>query len=420
MSSLNKEIKIEVASIEDRADTTNVKHEFTVIDNNGNRWNNFPYHLKNKVRAAQPVPQKTPIAPSTTFKVLYFKGTQVDPQATVGNAKGWKFAAISEKVFNAPDTTVLPKTTNDNIAPEQKEVIDYINDSYKLKPSLLKMAEMKWKYLVRSAVRGKNIMMTGPAGCGKTLAAKSLVKALDRADYYFNLGATQDPRSTLIGNVHYNKEKGTYFSESLFVKAIQTENAIILLDELTRAHPEAWNILMPVLDSGQRYLRLDEADGQAEIKVANGVTFVATANIGSQYTATRVLDKAMLDRFVVIEMDTLNVEDELDLLSTLYPEGNKEIMTNIAQIAFMTRTEASTDTPRIESGISTRTTVEMAGLAYDGFGLTDIADVTIYPQYDSAGGVDSERTFVKQIVQKFLPAQEEGELFTAEEIDDNI
>ena len=50
-------------------------------------------------------------------------------------------------------------------------------------------------------------MMTGQAGCGKTLAAKSLINALDRPEFYFNLGATQDPRSTLIGNVHFDKRK---------------------------------------------------------------------------------------------------------------------------------------------------------------------------------------------------------------------
>ena len=158
-------------------------------------------------------------------------------------------------------------------------------------------------------------MMTGPAGCGKTLAAKSLINGLDRPNFYFNLGATQDPRATLIGNVHFDKNKGTFFSESLFVKAIQTPNAVILLDELTRAHPDAWNILMTVLDYGQRYLRLDEQDGQSTIKVAEGVCFVATANIGNEYTATRQLDKALMDRFTVIEMDTLTDEEEAGLLT---------------------------------------------------------------------------------------------------------
>ena len=108
---------------------------------------------------------------------------------------------------------------------EQQVVMNMIHSSYDLKPTGLKMNELKWKYLIRSAVRGKNIMMTGPSGCGKTLAAKALVNGLERPDFYFNLGATQDPRSTLIGNVQFNKEDGTYFSESLFVKAIQTPNA---------------------------------------------------------------------------------------------------------------------------------------------------------------------------------------------------
>jgi MoxR-like ATPase len=264
------------------------------------------------------------------------------------------------------------------------------------------MKELKWKYLIRSAVRGKNIMMTGQAGCGKTMAAKSLVNALDRPDFYFNLGATQDPRASLIGNVHFDKGKGTYFSESLFVKAIQTPNAVILLDELTRAHPDAWNILMTVLDYGQRYLRLDESDGQDTIKVADGVTFIATANIGNEYTATRQLDKALMDRFTVIEMDLLNDEEELGLLKYMFPTVDESELKNISSITHLTRVEAQNDNPRISSGVSTRTSVEIAGLLFDGFSLMEAADITIYPQYDATGGVDSERTFVKQIVQKFV------------------
>ena len=54
---------------------------------------------------------------------------------------------------------------------------------------------------------------------------KSLVNSLDRPDFYFNLDVpTQGFEDTLIGNVHFDKKKGTYFSESLFVKTIQTPN----------------------------------------------------------------------------------------------------------------------------------------------------------------------------------------------------
>ena len=330
-----------------------------------------------------------------------------------GRIYWWK---VPMEMFEASTTPVLPDMSSVEIPTEHAEVLNFIHSSYSLKPTGLMMNELKWKYLIRSGVRGKNIMMTGPAGCGKTMAAKALVNSLDRPDYYFNLGATQDPRATLIGNVHFEKKSGTYFSESQFVKAIQTPNAVILLDELSRAHPDAWNILMTVLDYGQRYLRLDEADGQETIKVADGVTFVATANIGNEYTSTRVMDKALMDRFTIVEMDVLNESEENELLTYMFPHVDSEVLGNVAKIASLTRNESTSDTARVGSGISTRTTVELAGLLFDGFTLQEAAEVSIYPQYDSAGGVDSERTFVKQIVQKFCDDGSSNDLFNEEEV----
>ena len=318
-------------------------------------------------------------------------------------------AMASTNVMSSHESSVEVPT-------DHAEVLNFIHSSYSLKPKGLVMSELKWKYLIRSAVRGKNIMMTGQAGCGKTMAAKALVNSLDRPDFYFNLGATQDPRATLIGNTHFDKAKGTYFSEALFVKAIQTPNAVILLDELTRAHPDAWNILMTVLDYGQRYLRLDEQDTQATINVAPGVTFIATANVGNEYTATRVLDKALMDRFTTIEMDVLTDDEEAGLLQYMFPMVDADVLGNVATIAHMTRVEAKNDNARITSGISTRTSVEVAGLLFDGFGLDEAADITIYPQYTEDGGVDSERTFVKQIVQKFVSDGSSDDLFNEEEV----
>jgi nitric oxide reductase NorQ protein len=328
-------------------------------------------------------------------------------------ADSWNFA-------NSTSASTAPKAKVELIPvdSEHEEVKTFIHNSVDLKPDQLIMSDLKWKYLVRSAMRGRNIMMTGPAGTGKTMAAKYLVKALDRPDFYFNLGATQDPRATLIGNTHFSKDTGTYFSESLFVKAIQTENAVILLDELSRAHPEAWNILMTVLDLNQRYLRLDEKDGAPTVKVAPGVSFIATANVGNEYTSTRVMDRALQDRFITIEMDQLDTDMEFALLKMKYPAAHSESLKAVAEIANQTRREVKAATPKLTSCLSTRAAVEVASLIFDGFTLSEAAEVSIYPFFSEDGGVDSERTYVKQIVQKYCvnpENAEKGDLFGADD-----
>jgi nitric oxide reductase NorQ protein len=183
----------------------------------------------------------------------------------------------------------------------------------------------------------------------------------------------------------------------------------VLLDELSRAHPEAANILMTVLDQTQRYLRLDEQDNSPLVKVAEGVTFIATANIGSEYTATRVMDRALLDRFVTIEVDVLNAEQEYELLKMLYPDTNDYNLKSVAEIAAHTRDQIKGEAGKLTTAVSTRISVEMAGLLYDGFSLLEAAEVAIFPFYSQDGGMDSERTYIKQLIQKFVVDENEGE-----------
>jgi MoxR-like ATPase len=288
-------------------------------------------------------------------------------------------------------------------APQNEQaVLNMIHTSPNIRPKTLILSDVKWKYLVRSVLRGKNLMITGPAGCGKTLAVTTVASAMDRPFYYFNLGATQDPRSTLIGNTHFNKDTGTYFADSTFIKALQTENAVILLDELSRAHPEAWNILMTVLDESQRYVRVDESPTSPVIKVANGVSFIATANIGMEYTSTRQIDRAIADRFQILEMDILTKQQQMELISMTCPTMDAKTVEILADVYNATQVEAL-DGSRISTAISTRTLLAAAGLICDGFTLQEAADVCIYPYYSNDGGLESERTYVKQIVQKFIP-----------------
>ena len=352
-----------------------------------------------------------------TRKKAYQNGEAV--QAYINKNGKKTYRRVDMNVYNS---LVIPMNTQEGgVQFEDKSdhtaIKDFIHKgSISLKPTELVMEELKWKYLIRSAVRAKNIMMTGPSGCGKTMVSKALVKALDRPDFYFNLGATQDPRATLIGNTHFDKQKGTFFMESAFVTALKTPNAVILLDELSRAHPDAWNILMTVLDQGQRYLRLDEAEGSPIVNVAEGVTFIATANIGNEYTSTRVMDRAILDRFVTIEMNVLDDVQELGLLKFMFPEVKEYDLKAIAEISHHTRTQSMSENGKLTSMVSTRASVEMAGLIYDGFELNEAAEISIYPFFSQDGGVDSERTYVKQLVQKYQQDENGEPLF--KEVDD--
>ena len=378
----------------------------------------------NLINTAGDVEADSTIVTSFLRKKAHKSNSAIRGHINKAGKKSFRMVDMNEysDMLVKPINTELAETVVENPT-EHKEVIDFVHkEGIKLKPANLIMTELKWKYLLRSAVRAKNIMMTGPAGSGKTMAAKALVEALNRPFFYFNLGATQDPRASLIGNTHFNKAEGTYFNESAFVKAIKTPYSVILLDELSRSHPEAWNILMTVLDQGQRYLRLDEAVDSPIVKVAEGVTFIATANIGNEFTSTRVLDRALVDRFVTIEVDVLNAEQEFELLTMLYPEANAEDLRAIAEIAAHTRDQIKSDVGKITTAVSTRISVEMAGLIYDGFNIIEAAEVAIFPLYSQDGGIDSERTYVKQLVQKYMRSENDSTLYenVVEEVKDEI
>jgi MoxR-like ATPase len=294
---------------------------------------------------------------------------------------------------------------SDPLPTRHEAIVEFVKDCVKLRPKDLIMGDLKWKYLVRSVLRGKNTLLLGDTGSGKTLAVHSVVKALDKEDKFtpFNLGAMQDPRSALIGNTHFRKDTGTIFSESDFIRAIRTPGAVILLDEVSRCHPDGWNILLSVLDPLQRYVRLDEKEGSEIVRVAPGVAFVGTANVGVEYTSTRTMDAALINRFTVkIESDYLTKAQETDLLVMKFPGADKKTLEHIAEITVHTRVQSKADGAKVTTGLSTRLAVEMAELAFDGFDLEEIAETIIYPNFSPEGGNESERTYIKQLVQKFV------------------
>lgn len=308
------------------------------------------------------------------------------------------------------------KKRNDNMSEKSEKMTDervreLLSDAINKKPNELVIAEASWKLGSRAVLRGQNILFLGHSGCGKTLTSKCLAKGWNRPFFKFNMGAMQDARSSLIGNTHYSPEKGTFFAGSDFVKAIQTPNAYVLLDEITRMSHDAENIMITVLDPDQRYLRIDEDPNTPVIEVAEGVTFGATANIGTEYTSTRQLDRATKDRFsTIIEVPLLDDEEEYNLLKKLFRDVNPNYLKAFADIADHTRKDKQSDDPQYMTLVSTRSTVQQADLAKDGFYFSEIMEALVFPMFDSEGGMDSDRTKIRQFVQKYTHLDKESPL----------
>jgi len=286
------------------------------------------------------------------------------------------------------------------------EINSILSTCHTLKPKELIISDLKWKYLIRAVIRAKNVMIIGASGTAKTMAARCVADALKRPFIKFSCGSTQDARSTLIGNTTYKKEIGTVFHKSSFVNAITTPNTIILLDEFSRGTHDFHNILMTVTDPTQRYLRLDEDIESSVIKVAEGVSFIATANIGNEYTATKVLDKASSRRFPIkLEMSPLNGKELTYLFSILFPTASREqelLLKTMVKISEDLISQCNIEDASISTYISPANMVEIGELIMDGFALEEIAEAAIYPEYPDDGGADSERSFVKSIIQKYI------------------
>lgn len=266
------------------------------------------------------------------------------------------------------------------------------------RPKNFFVAQTVWECLLWAMATGRHAIMYGPTGCGKSELAYFGADAIKRSIEPINFGAMTEARLSLIGATHFDKVAGTWFNQSRFVRAFIKDEGVILADEITRAPSDAFNILMPALD-GQGFIALDESEDGAIVYRGKGVSFIATANIGMEYTGTEKLDRALFDRFKVkIDLDYPEPETEFKILKNRAPDAKKDILKKLADIAKIQRDLANEG--EMVTKISTRMVIDCAEMLNDHVGLETAVQHSILECFDKEGGADSERTRVATIFQK--------------------
>lgn len=260
--------------------------------------------------------------------------------------------------------------------------------------------EPVWRLLVRNMNRKVNTMLTGPSGCGKTEIVKLLCKRTGMPLTIIQMGTITDPTEQLIGKMDIDSlSGGTVFDWAEFAKAIQ-KPGVILLDEINRIPKNGENILFSCLDK-TRELSASGAKSSDKrlIPVHPDCWFVATANIGDEFTGTKEIDAAHENRFMKVELDYLTQALEKKML--VIREGIAETdAENITLVATQIRSLARKEDMK---SVSTRYTLECASLVKDGFNSREAMEMIFLPIYDAGSGPNdssSERAQIKSIIQQ--------------------
>ena len=145
-----------------------------------------------------------------------------------------------------------------------------------------------------------SFMFLGPTGVGKTELTKALASFLfDSEDMLIRLDMSEFMEKHSVARLigappgYVGYEEGGYLTEAVRRKPY----SVILLDEIEKAHPDVFNVLLQVLDDGRM------TDGQGRTVDFKNTVIVMTSNLGShKIQAMEESDPALVKMSVLAEV----------------------------------------------------------------------------------------------------------------------
>ena len=168
-----------------------------------------------------------------------------------------------------------------------------------------------------------SFMFLGPTGVGKTYVTKQLAKNLfDDENLIIRIDMSEYMEKHSVARLigappgYVGYEEGGQLTE----KVRRKPYSVILLDEIEKAHPDVFNILLQVLDDGRL------TDGKGRLVDFKNTIIIMTSNIGSQYILDgrkEMVEEELKSRF---KPEFLNRLDEIITFNSLDKESVKNIV----------------------------------------------------------------------------------------------
>lgn len=290
----------------------------------------------------------------------------------------------STGVFSEDSAPPRPMTLLDRIRKNPRFAVPTIEDDG------FWVGEDNWYLLLVNLLQQENTLFTGPSGTGKTELVLTACRKLGLKCHVYDMGSMYDPISEMLGVHRIAPDGSSVFDYASFTQDIQ-EEGVILLDELSRATPAVNNILLPCLDS-RRALPVEMAGtkDRRSIPVHPKCRFVATANIGAEYTGTNMMDRALMDRFFPVELSYMPAEQEVEVLMKRYGI-NKSDARNIVSTAGTVRSNYAKE--ELGTTLSTRETLRAARMVAAGYTAAAAMELTYLPLFEGTKS-EGERSIV--------------------------
>ena len=168
-----------------------------------------------------------------------------------------------------------------------------------------------------------SFLFLGPTGVGKTEVARALAESLFDSESHIiriDMSEYMEKYSTsrLIGAPpgYVGYEEGGQLTE----KVRRNPYSIVLFDEIEKAHPEVFNLLLQMLDDGRL------TDSQGRVVDFKNTIIIMTSNLGSEYLLNNERDKVEGLLHQTFKPEFLNRIDEIVYFSPLSKETQTKIV----------------------------------------------------------------------------------------------